>query len=428
MIWADKAVKRFLLVEPDFPIPHKSKNHKDFLPIGLLKIASYLRSQGHEVSLVRGIGTSLTDLDWPSETAPDEVWVTSLFTYWASHVREAVQYYKAMFPDAVVRVGGIYASLRPPEEVKEYTGCDEVHQGVLPQVEGHATTHFPAYDLIQDANPHSVDYQILHASRGCPRRCPFCGTWKIEPEFEAKESIRDEIRLPKVIFYDNNFLMNPHIESILRELIELRNQGEIKWVESQSGLDGRVLLEKPHLARMLNEAGFKYPRIAWDWGYDQRYSIKRQIGILVKAGYKSRDIFVFMLYNHEIPYEELEKKRAKCWEWRVQIADCRYRPLDQLYDRYSSYKKSQDARAYHIHPGWTDKLVRQFRRNVRRQNICVRYRFRFYSRTLERKRVPRDLARHLRNLRDKGEIVRLLDAEEIDYWFPDQLYLPSEVC
>jgi hypothetical protein len=405
-------MKRFLLVEPNFPIPAKSKNHKDFLPIGLLKIARYLQDQGHEVRLVRGLQEEPGIL-------PDEVWVTSLFTYWARYVREAVQYYREIFPNATVKVGGVYASLRPPQEVKEYTNCDEVHQGVLPEVEMHASTHFPAYDLIQGANPHPVDYQILHASRGCPRKCPFCGTWRIEPAFEPKRSIRDEIQRSKIIFYDNNFLMNPYIEDILEELIELRTDGEIAWVESQSGLDGRVLLEKPHLARMLKEAGFRYPRIAWDWGYDRKDSIKKQIDLLVEAGYRSRDVFVFMLYNYEIPYEDLERKRVKCWEWRVQIADCRYRPLDQLHDSYNSYKRSQDSTAYYIHPEWTDELVRQFRRNVRRQNICVRYRFRFYSRSLEKKRVAKELSGDLRDFKDKDEIIRLLDAEGIDYWFPD---------
>lgn len=415
---------RFLLVEPDFPIPHKSKNHKDFLPIGLLKIASYLRSQGHEIGLVRGIGTALTDVGWPGETAPDEVWVTSLFTYWASQVREAVHYYKALFPEAVVKVGGIYASLLPPEEVRRYTGCDEVHQGVLPEVEEHAKSHFPAYDLIEDANPHPVDYQILHASRGCPRKCPFCGTWKIEPDFEPKKSVRNEIGWSKVIFYDNNFLMNPYIEDILKELISLRDEGQITWVESQSGLDGRVLLKKPHLAKMLRDAGFRYPRIAWDWGYYQASSVERQLDILVDAGYQAEDIFVFMLYNYEASFEELEKKRLKCWEWGVQIADCRYRPLDQLYDNYNPYKRSQSRFAYYIHPQWTDQLVRAFRSNVRRHNICVRYRLRFYSRALERKRVRQELAGRLRRLKDKSEIIALLDEEGIDYWFPDDSHVP----
>ncbi len=412
-------MKSFLLVEPDFPIPHKSKNHKDFLPIGLLKIASYLQDQGNEVSLVRGTDIDAGDLSWPEDVAPDEVWITSLFTYWASYVRDAVDHYRELFPDAKFKVGGIYASLRPPQEVKEYTRCDEVHKGVIPEVEKYATTHFPAYDLIKEVNPHPVDYQILHASRGCPRECPFCGTWKIEPEFVPKKSIRNEIERSKVIFYDNNFLMNPHIEDILKELIELKGAGKIKWVESQSGLDGRVLLESPQLAKMLKQAGFRYPRIAWDWGYDQKDSIKRQIDILMEAGYNSRDIFVFMLYNYEILFEELEKKRVKCWEWRVQIADCRYRPFDRMDDDYNPYKKSQSNEDYHIHSGWTDALIRQFRRNVRRQNICVRYRFRFYSRDLERKHTSKDLASKVRNLKDKGEISRILDTNNIDYWFPD---------
>ena len=44
-----KDIKKVLLVEPDFPIPNKSRNHSNFLPIGLLKIASYLREKSIDV-------------------------------------------------------------------------------------------------------------------------------------------------------------------------------------------------------------------------------------------------------------------------------------------------------------------------------------------------------------------------------------------
>ena len=44
----------YLLVEPDFPIPTKSKNHKDLFPIGLLKLGTMLDEQGHDVQIVRG--------------------------------------------------------------------------------------------------------------------------------------------------------------------------------------------------------------------------------------------------------------------------------------------------------------------------------------------------------------------------------------
>ena len=51
--WITDDVKSVLLVEPNFPIPNKSRNHKNFLPIGLLKIAAYLRTKDIDVKLIR---------------------------------------------------------------------------------------------------------------------------------------------------------------------------------------------------------------------------------------------------------------------------------------------------------------------------------------------------------------------------------------
>jgi hypothetical protein len=418
-------MSRILLVEPAFPVPAKSRNHKNFLPVGLLKIAAYLRDRGEEVKLVRGLTQDLTELTAIEQFGPDEVWVTSLFTYWSGHVRAAVQRYKAMFPSALIRVGGIYASLFPQEEVKEYTGCDDVHQGVMQEVEEHARSHPPAYELLESVNPSPIDFQIVHASRGCPRECPFCGTWRIEPQFEAKRSIKDEIHLPGIVFYDNNFLMNPHVADILDELITLRRQGRVKWVESESGLDGRVLLEKPHLAQMIRDAGFRYPRIAWDWGFDQYPRIYKQVELLERAGYQSRDLFVFVLYNHDISFEEMERKRLKCWEWQVQIADCRFRPLDQLVDGYDPRATAQTSEEYFVGEGWNDALVRQFRRNVRRQNICVRMRYPIYSDSAERKRLDKQVLQELRGLATAKQKGAFLEALGADWWIPDRICYPE---
>ncbi len=414
---------RTLLVEPGFPIPAKSRNHKNFLPTGLLKIASYLRKNGVDVKLVRGISQDLEDLARIVDFGPAEVWITSLFTYWAGFVRETVQHYKGLFPGAKVVVGGIYASLLPKDEVKEYTGCDEVYQGIIPEAE----ECFPAYDLVNGANPHQIDYQILHASRGCPRQCAFCGTWKIEPEFVPLRSIKGKVRYRKLVFYDNNFLMNPFSEDILEELIELRSQGKIAWCESQSGFDGRILLQQPHLALMIKRAGFRYPRIAWDWKYDDYPKIERQIDLLTNAGYHRRDIYVFVLYNWDIFFEVMEMKRVKCWDWRVQIADCRYRPLNQLYDNYKPWLVEQTSRDYYIHEkaGWTDALIKQFRRNVRQQNICARHGFPFYSRTFENKELGRDIRRKVKAASGIREKTRLLKSVGADYWIPDETRHPS---
>jgi len=346
---------------------------------------------------------------------PNEIWITSLFTYWSKYVRDAVGYYKDLFPSAKIVVGGIYASLMP-EHCKEFTGCDAVHTGVL---EG-AEEVLPAYDLIQDANPEPVDYQIIHASRGCARKCSFCGVWKVEPQFKAKKSIKDKITSRKIVFYDNNLLYNPHIENILQELINLKRAGRLEWCDSQSGFDGRILMQKPYLARMVKDAGFRQPRIAWDWGYIESESIRTQIDLLTEAGYDSREIYIFMLYNWDIPFAEMEKKRVKCWEWRTQIADCRYRPLQQTYDDYRPHRSNQTIEEYYIHEqgGWTDTLVKQFRKNVRRQNICVRQQLPFYSRILEKKRAPKELMREVKSISGVSPKLAYLDSFGFDHWVP----------
>jgi hypothetical protein len=414
-------MNRILLVEPDFPIPPKSKNHKNFFPIGLLKIGAYLRSKGCKVKLVRGKPKNLNELNDINSFNPDEIWITSLFTYWAEYVKDVVHYYKELFPDAKTIVGGIFASLLPSKKVKNYTGCDEVVQGVIKEAEKFE----PAYDLIN--NGKKIDFQIIHTTRGCPRKCSFCGTWKIEPEFIAKKTIKDLIKFRKVVFYDNNLLLNPYIENILEELIELKKEGKISWVESQSGFDGRILFKKPYLAEMLKKAGFRYPRIAWDWGIGDFKKIKEQVEILIKGGYKSKDIFLFMIYDWDLSFEEMEQKRIKCWELKVQISDCRYRPLDQLYDHYNP-RKEQTLDDYYIHEksGWTDQLIKQFRRNVREQNICLRHGFLFYSRIFERKAFPKITMQEIRNINDLKNKIKFLKGLKADYWIPDKIRYPKE--
>lgn len=397
-----------LLVEPNFPIATRSKNHKNFLPIGLLKLYDYYKSTGYNPKLVRG---NKSKRNIGNRFKPKQIMITSLFTYWSKYVKESVEHYKKLFPKAKVIVGGIYASLMP-EHCKEYTGCDEVYMGVHKEAENYASKNHLSYKELD--NPHPIDYQIIHASRGCIRKCRFCGTWRIEPEVTYKKSIKDEICSRKLVFYDNNLLASPYIENILSEIIEERENRNFIKCESQSGFDGRMLLDKPYIAAMLKKAGFIYPRIAWDHSYKDWRTIKKQIDVLINAGFHSKDIFVFMLYNYEIDFNEMEKKRLKCWKWNVQIADCRYRPLDQTFDNYDPRAKDQTHKDYYIHYNWTDAKIRQFRKNVRRQNMCVRQDLRFYSRALENKKADRELSLKLKQMSRKGVEKILSDA-----WYPN---------
>ncbi len=404
-----------LLVDPAFPVSRKSRNHSDLLPVGLLKIGAYLKSIGVNTKLIR-LDSKLDFKDEIISFDPDLVMVTSVFTYWADDVKNAVSYSKKIVPDVPVIVGGIFASLLP-EKCKDFTGCDYVIEGIIPEAEGIA----PDYSLL-GSDEESIDYQIIHGSRGCKRKCGFCGTYIIEPEFTYKKSIRDEVIRKKLVFYDNNLLNNPDIEDLLYELIDLRKEKIISRCESQSGFDGRILRDKPELAVLLKEANFKAPKIAWDGPFKTFDKRKEEIDILVSAGFNPKDISVFMIYNFDLDYEEMEQKRVKCFEWGVQISDCRYRPLDRLDDHYNAYaRKPQTNDDYHINCNWSDVKVRSFRRNVRRHNICIRHNMNYYSRFAENKKISKEDSLKFRDM-SFDEVKNYLS----DAWDPTVVHCVEE--
>ena len=365
------------------------------MPIGLLKLGALYKSRGWDVRLVCG-NTLLYDFE------PQHILVTSLFTYWSRYVADAALYYHAMFPHAKLIVGGIFASLLP-DVCKRMTGADQVFVGIHEEAERFE----PDYGLLDE----ELDYEILHSSRGCVRRCGFCYTWKIEPEFYALRALSERIHKNRVVLYDNNFLANPFVEDLLDDLAKARVNGRPVQYECQSGFDGRLLT--PFLAQKLKRAHFVYPRIAWDGPISDCENIRTQLGMLIDAGYQSKSISVFMLYNWDIPFKQMELKRLKVWEWKVQITDCRFRPVTQLYDHFDA-RKPRGSDAYFIHGAWTDDQIKQFRRNVRRQNICVRHGIPFHSSVLERKSLPRHEFGPLKRASRDTVIARLPDA-----WFPD---------
>lgn len=156
---------------------------------------------------------------------------------------------------------------------------------------------------------------------------------------------------------------------------------------------------------------------AWDGRFTEHDYIREQIEVLLRAGYTPKDISIFVLYNWEIPFEEMEMKRIKCFEWGVQIADCRFRPLNQLFDHYNPNKFGQTVEDYYIHEsaGWSDHLVKIFRQNVREQNICVRHGVKLYARDLERKKVEKEL---YEKIKDSPCPEIFLKEAGIAYWFP----------
>jgi len=370
--------KKILLVEPNFPYSNRSKNranenHKNFAPIGLLKLGAFHKFNGDEVKLVRGNISSENLRNF----IPDEILITSLFTYWSKYVWSTIEYYRNLFPKSKIKLGGIYATLHhnTPEFIKK---AKKFRIIVYSGIHKEAEKFLPDYSLLQG----KIDYHITHAMRGCIRRCKFCGTWRIEPQLRYKSSqqLLKELQKAgknKVIFFDNNFFANPHIKDILKSLEKLKINGKNVTFESQSGYDGRLLEKDPELAILLKKARFTDIRIAWDNSLEEYKSIKKQIDHLNKAGYSSKEIYVFMIYNFNLPYEIMLKKLKYCKRWGVQISDCRYRPLFAIKDNYNphKFKEGQTKEDYYIHEegGWTDKRIRNFRKIVRQHNMEIRY-------------------------------------------------------
>src|SRR5437660_11531696 len=89
---------KILLVEPNY--------YTQYPPLGLLKLSTLYKSQDHDVRFVKGLALV-------TRFVPNEIKVTSLFTWASRPVWEAVAFYRALFPKAESSLGAVYAPLTP---------------------------------------------------------------------------------------------------------------------------------------------------------------------------------------------------------------------------------------------------------------------------------------------------------------------------
>lgn len=305
-----------------------------YLPVGLLKLGTLARSKNATIELLR-------DGQLPAKK-PDFIFITSLFTYWWKPVWETVRTYKMLYAEAMILIGGIYASIMPEHCAK--SGCDQVVTGLVEEAEN----LLPAYDLIPNCK-----FNVIHASRGCIHRCAFCYTYHLEPKYIPKKTIKKELVKRETSFLDNNLLANPWIENILQELIDAK----IRSSYCLSGVEANLVTDK--IARLMRQAKFRDVRIAFDRA-DEEEPCKNAIDIFEKAGYKRKDVAVFILYNFKDSFQEVERRRLLIGKWGSQLIAQRYIPIPSLVDTY-------------LHPNWTEEQCKQFARNCREQSICTRF-------------------------------------------------------
>jgi len=309
---------KILLVEPLKSI----KYHTAYPPLGLLKLAAYHKKRGDKVRLFQGSAKNGFN--------PEIIYITSLFTYAYEPVHDVIRYYIQNYKKARIVVGGIYATLCS-EHLKDAFGDRiEIHKGLFPEAEN----LLPDYSLVPE-----WESSIIISSRGCIRKCRFCSAPTLEPEFEAKKSIRHLIYPghKKAIFWDNNILASPYWRDIFDELVDLNLE-----VDFNQGLDARLLNED--VALKLKRLHMPNVRLAYD-SYGIRKPLKSAIELLMEMGKKGKRIIVYCLYNHLDTPEDFLNRIKDLMDWGVVAYPMRYEPI------------KPQPKNKHISPHWTREML-----------------------------------------------------------------------
>lgn len=325
-----QARKRVLLIEPSY--------RNKYPPLGLMKLASYHRERGDHIQFTKlGFGGSegmlpLLDTPW------DRVYVTSLFSFeWkrtSMAVDQAIQF--AGGQTERVFVGGIAASLMHDEftSVPRWAGVRFI-QGLLdgPPAKSlqlsERDCEFGAGDLegipIDERIP---DYSILehieyeypvrdayfgYASRGCVRKCSFCGVPKLEgaqkempPLARLVEGV-DALHGPRkdLVLMDNNVTASSRYQEVIAEIRDLGFQAGATFARSgekpskrrvdfNQGVDARILSKSPMFLREMATICISPLRIAFDHiGVRKPY----ETSVRMAADYGLRSLSNYMLYN-----------------------------------------------------------------------------------------------------------------------------------
>jgi radical SAM superfamily enzyme YgiQ (UPF0313 family) len=255
---------------------------------------------------------------------PDLIWITSAMTYWYPGVQETVLMARQIFPDVPVWLGGIYAKLCPDHAGRQI-GADRIVTGNtsdLPEMVFETTGFrvrnaaawgdfsswpFPALDLL---GPQPAYAPVLTGT-GCPYRCPFCASSRLQPkqarlgaERIYSEIARDhyELGITDFAFYDDALLLDaeytlrPALERVVKEGLAIR-------FHAPNALHIRALSRD--WCELLHAAGFKTIRLGLEttvddksrkWGgkVDTEMYLKA-VADLLKVGFAQDDIGAYLL-------------------------------------------------------------------------------------------------------------------------------------
>lgn len=314
---------RILLVEPGY--------RNKYPPLGLMKISSYHKARGDSVKFVKGNDSSVLADAW------DRVYVTTLFSFEWKHTSSTIDFAIAAAGNQPERVfvGGIAASLMHDEFIKEprwagvrfiaglldgppaqslQLSVDEADFGADDITGKPIEVRVPDYDILDN-----VDYvypvhdaYFGYASRGCIRKCHFCGVPKLEgkqrempPLYDLVNGISERHGEKKdLILMDNNVTASARYQEVIAEICDLgftagatlnRDGHRIKRrVDFNQGVDARILAKSPMYLREMAKICIAPLRIAFDHiGVRKVY----EIAVRMAAGNGITSLSNYMLYN-----------------------------------------------------------------------------------------------------------------------------------
>lgn len=207
--------KKALLINP--PVYDFAYTNIYNQPDGLLRIATLLKNRNYQTSLIdflaerkmgeipaspqspnprfkglvrKHFGMFFKDFEQKLRGLsfyPDEVYVTSIMTYWWESTRDVIGIVKKVYPNTKVLVGGIYPTICSEHALKN-TGADIVVKGEIKD----------ASDLWTDISMYkkTPSYAIVNFSRGCPFNCAYCAQRQLNGigmRYREPEDIVNEI-------------------------------------------------------------------------------------------------------------------------------------------------------------------------------------------------------------------------------------------
>ena len=292
--------KRILLLEPGY----KNK----YPPLGLMKLSAYHRARGDRVRFAKH-GIDDTGDSGPLFPEWDRVYVTTLFSFEWNRAAHAIDHAITLTGNRPERVfvGGIAASLMPDAFAAEsrWSGVRFV-RGILDQAPaaslgltlghngdfgaedlagGPIDEMVPDYGLLEDTTyQYPVnDAYFGYASRGCVRKCSFCGVPKLEGAQRDMPPLTTLLRgveaaygaKKDLILMDNNITASGRYREVIAEIRDLgflpgaklkRNggRGVARRVDFNQGVDARILAKTPMFLREMASICISPLRIAFD--------------------------------------------------------------------------------------------------------------------------------------------------------------------